>query len=51
MKVPTSCNKDTVVPLYLLIQYLGFTEAQKELKIKEINGSYVSKRLPSENRL
>jgi hypothetical protein len=41
----------TVVPLYLLIRYLWFTAVQKKNKIKEINGSYASKRLPSDNRL
>jgi hypothetical protein len=39
----------TVVPPYPLIQYLRFTATPKKLKIKEINGSSVSKRAPGEN--
>jgi hypothetical protein len=39
----------TVVPPYPLIQDPRFTAARKNLKIKEINGSQVSKRASSEN--
>jgi hypothetical protein len=38
----------TGVPPYPLIQYPRFTAPEKKMKVKEISGSKVSKRAPSE---